>query len=486
LLDPAPGRSKICPTDSTTPLVSITQFIRGGPYDPMFSIAHIKRQLVHNIGSPYLMALVSYTAFLFAWMFPGRIYTSFVQEPNILCLDPLTFVYFTACLIAFLAGLRSIHYFHRKQLADGEPKISARNSLVYLLTPLAIATVFCAMYIREVATHIDFVALLASHQAQMIKVAQLSGQVDTGKYSYSLPLLMGTVWWAAYRSWQVKLERSDKWVFRAFFMCAIAVGIAAFFSTADRGNQLDFIAGVIVVSLYRRSLSKGMRLGTLLVGSAMSVAAIMAVFLVLAFLRGAGTVRFIIESSMGYSIASYNRLAALLSGQMTYVYHGTGVYLVPYLLDRHKLNSILPIAQYMGWPTFGDLWRSEFRSVAAAGLNSSYIWSGTFGYLYSDLGWGALVYLYIVGIVIGYAWVRFKVGGSIALVVYPYMTFWILFWFSSANLFDYALVGLAEVAVGLLLWDKLCLHEDKYVRRAKEQRIQGGNRPSGYLWQSPT
>jgi hypothetical protein len=180
---------------------------------------------------------------------------------------------------------------------------------------------------------------------------------------------------------------------------------------------------------------------------------------------------------MGYSVASYNRLAALLSGQMTYTYHGTGVYLAPYLLDRHKLNSVLPIAEMMGWPSFGEIWKSEARSVAAAGLNSAYIWAGEFGYLYSDLGWGALAYLFLAGIFVGYTWVRFRAGGSIALIIYPFTIFWILFWVSSTSLFDHPIVEFLEVGMALMLWEKLCIQKKRHTRIARWQRVQMSSSP---------
>ena len=444
----------------------------------MLNVVKTKRHLVQNIGSPYMMALLSYTVFLLAWMFPGPVYTAFLHEPDLLCFDPLTFAYFTACLIAFLLGVYSADYFRGKPQPAAEVSIAVRDPLFYLLMPLTTATIFCGLFVKEASAHINFVALLQSQQAQVIKAAQVSGQAYTGKLLYSIPLLTGTVWWALYRSGEVRLEGIDRWVFRAVFTCAIVVGIVAFCSGADRGNQLIFIVGAIVVSLYRRFLGKGMSFGRLLITGAMSAGVVLTVFLALAYMRGISTVNSLTASFMGYSIASYNRQAALLGGQMTYTYHGTGVYLAPYLLDRAKLNSILPIAQFMGWPTFIDVWHSEFRSVAAAGLNPTYIWSGEFGYLYSDLGWGALVYLFLVGIMVGYAWSRFKAGGSIALMVYPFTTSWILLWVSSMSLFDHPLVELLEVGIVLMLWDNLWIRRTIDLPVPKEQRFTLRERPS--------
>jgi hypothetical protein len=428
----------------------------------MFTVSYFKRQIVRNIASPYSAALLSYAGFLCAWTFPPQTYISYVHEPDLLFFNFLAFTYFTACLIAFILGVRSVQSFQSTQPSPTEPGRWVSHPMIYLMLPLALATLFCGVYLWEVGAHIDVIELLSAQQAQSIKLAQVSGQIDTGKASYALPLLIGTVWWAAYRVWLFNLKGMDKWAFRALFGCAIALGVAAFGSTADRGHLIAYVAGANVVCLYHQSLKKNTTVGKLLFRSATSVLSIVIIFVVFTALRGAGTAGAVIESSIAYTIASYNRMSALLSGQMTYMYHGTGVYLAPYLLDRHKLNSILPIAQSMGWPSFVDLWRSEFMSVAASGLNPSFIWSGAFGYLYSDLGWGAIGYLYIMGIVIGCTWARFRAGGTVALTVYPYMLVWILLWFGTNNLFDHALVGLVECAMGLLAWDLFWLHNSHW------------------------
>src|SRR6202020_1703154 len=99
----------------------------------------------------------------------------------------------------------------------------------------------------------------------------------------------------------------------------------------------------------------------------------------------------------GYTVASYNRLAALLTGVMSYQYGGREGYLFPYLLDAKKINSVTGLSPVFMWPSSSELWLSESTSTLLAGLNGRYIWSGTFGYLYSDLGWFTMAYLFAVG-----------------------------------------------------------------------------------------
>lgn len=427
----------------------------------MRDIVQGKQNVLANLASPYGLAMISYLVFLAAWVFPGPLYTAIVHEPDLLWCDPLTFLYFTASVAAFLAGVRTIDSLlgsARSELASA-PRVG--NSLVYLLTPMLLAMVLCGMYLATVGSRIDFIGFISAEQGNLIKLVQSNGILDT-KWGYALPFLIGSVWWASYRSAQMKLLGADRAVFELCRASAVGMGVLAFIATVDRGNQLDFLSGLGVVVLFTASRRSNVSGKAMALRVLVGVAVVIIVFAGLAFTRGEHSQTLMLRSLVGYSFASYNRLAALLSGRLTYVYHGRLVYLAPYLNGRHKLDSILPIAEYMGWPTFTEIWKSEFFSIGASGLNPLFIWSGAFGYLYSDLGWGALAYLYCAGLLVGYTWRRFRAGGSVSLVLYPYMAFWILFWVSAANLLDYMLVSLVEVAIGLTIWERLCLRSARH------------------------
>src|ERR1035438_1382550 len=64
-----------------------------------------KDWLVRYLFSPYGLAMISYVVFLAAVLFPPRLYSSVMEEPNYMFLDPTSVLFFTLCTASFLAGV---------------------------------------------------------------------------------------------------------------------------------------------------------------------------------------------------------------------------------------------------------------------------------------------------------------------------------------------------------------------------------------------
>jgi hypothetical protein len=145
---------------------------------------------------------------------------------------------------------------------------------------------------------------------------------------------------------------------------------------------------------------------------------------------------------VGYTVASYNRLAALLQGSLHYEYTGKGVYFSSFLSFNHAFNQIIPYDKIMNVPVFLDWWGSAFISVGRAGLNPSLIFCGTFGEIYLETGWFAPVFMFGYGLLYGLVWFWMKEGHIIGFILYPYFAYCILFWFTGNGLFDQDIVAL--------------------------------------------
>jgi hypothetical protein len=82
-----------------------------------------------------------------------------------------------------------------------------------------------------------------------------------------------------------------------------------------------------------------------------------------------------------------------------------------------------------------------------------------FGALYSDLGWLSPAYLFVVGILVGYLWFKFRAGKTFAMVLYPWFAFCILFWTGFNVMFDGRVVELLRMAIALTIYDRLTLRQ---------------------------
>lgn len=424
----------------------------------------LRRSVFRNLVSPYGIALIPCFLFLFAWLFPPSAYTRLMLEPDLMYHNFMVLGFFAACVGAFLLGVRFRGHFQRASSALELPRIHLRSGtrLVYLLVPLLLAGVPCLTYMLLIARSINFVALILSKQGNVMKEAITGGEAS-GYWGSTLFLLTSVLWWAAFRAGQIDLKGTSKRIFRVVFLICFAIDFMTCLATFDRTNLMPLLAGLTVIYVFIHTRGARVRPGKLALTSFLSVFAIVGAFVALQFARGASRLDGVIANMLGYTIASYNRLAALLLGVMHYVYQGKGGYLAAFLTENDRFHGV---REQMGLPTSYGLWLSEFPALQASGLSPSYNWASVFGYLFSDLGWWTPLYMFAAGILARFLWSRFRAGTTIGIVLYPWMAFWILFWFGWNLLFDARGVVLIEASVLLLFYDKLNLRRAREAPRA--------------------
>jgi hypothetical protein len=425
-------------------------------------IGYLKRLTIRNIVSPYGLAMISYLVFLFAWVFPPGLYTEYIHEPDFMFLDPLTLIFYTACVAAFLLGVRASRYLGTSVPGNTERIVSVRSPLLYLLSPLLAAASAGAIYLMKVGAKINLIGLLASAQGSVIKAANGAGQMSEGRWDESIPLLTVLLWWSLFRARELRLRGATKAVFYLTFLPCFAVGIFIGVATVNRANLMPIILGTLVIYIVPKTRSANTKVVRLaFMGAVGSVAAVGA-FLFLSFLRGAFALSLLITSLLGYTIVSYNRLTALLNGVMHYAYEGHGVYLVPAFVSDEKVNYLFNLADRFGWPSSFALFQTEFLSTSAAGLNPAFIWAGAFGYVYSDIGWWTPLYWCFIGVIAGVLWDKFSACRSVGLVLYPWVAFTVLMWCGGNLIFRTNFIQYCEFAVVLYIYDKL------FLRRSSE------------------
>jgi hypothetical protein len=411
--------------------------------------------ILRNLVSPYGLAMASSCLFLFAWIFPPGIYTRYILEPDLLHHNVVVLVFFTICVAAFLSGVRLMSFLGATDPMCAPPNLQFRSDsrLTYLLMPLVLSGAFCFIYLVLITGTINFVALVFSRQGDVIKQS-ITGGPATGYWGSTLFLLTAALWWAAYRSSQIELKGTAKKVYYVVFLSCFAVDVMTCLATFDRTNLIPLLAGLSAIYLFFKTRGPGVKLVRLALSGFIAGLAILSAFVALQIARGSARVDGVIASLLGYTIVSYNRLAALMLGVMHYAYRGKGAYLVAFLTENERFHAI---REQMGLPNSYQLWLSEFPSVQMSGLNSAYNWASVFGYLYSDLGWWTPLYLCAAGIVAGFLWSRFRAGATFGIVLYPWMAFWILFWFGWNLLLDARGVVLIEASVLLSIYDRLNL-----------------------------
>jgi hypothetical protein len=228
-----------------------------------------------------------------------------------------------------------------------------------------------------------------------------------------------------------------------------------------RGEFMPIVLGSALMFVLHR-LSKGkLTLSSISIFAATFVALIAASFIGFSMLRGFVDTKGLIGDLLGYTIASYNRLAAILSGRMHYPFAGRGTYISSFVAFNDTFNQLFGVSRYLGWPDFFSWWQSEFNTVSSAGLDGQLIWSGTFGYIFSDLGWLSPGLLFLYGVTTGWVWRSMKLGKAVGIVLYPWFAFCILFWFGTNFLLGTQLVVLWLDGILLAFYELLLVRGPK-------------------------
>jgi hypothetical protein len=400
------------------------------------------------IASPIGLTQIACVVFFMSWVFPPSLYSHYMDEPDLLFLDPTTLVFFVLCVALFLMGVWVIGWLFPLR-EQHSPDIGLKCSgIAFLLIPVVIgigaSIASCFLMLKEYPL---IILALESGQGEAIKNSDLSQHAPLGLANI---FLLGVLWWAVWESSRLPLPSGQrllaKWVIGIGFACCL---IDATLKVSRVEGMLPIVGGAIV---YACSAARSLRRHLLSVS--VIGAGVVVLFLAFDLIRG-GSWDGMVSNLIGYTMASYNRLTAVLDGRLRYEYGGRGTYLFTFIAFNNRLNAIIPFRILFQWPDFIDWWRAEFTGVSNAGLNGNYIWSGAFGYIFADLNWLAPLWLFVYGLLYGWVWRAMLVGSIAGVVLYPWFGFCILFWSGNNYLVENKLLVLVLDVAALCFYKKL-------------------------------
>ena len=432
-----------------------------GLYPGKDFMSYIRRSsvLVYFI-SPYGLATISCFLFGIAWLFPPKMYAELMEEPDLLFLNLESALFFAACVASFFLGLYLVDaYLPPERLVDRqlEPGISPTT---FILRPLCVALFLNALSLIAVLREGILLPLLLSGEGGEAKELW---QAD-GSLVLSATCLAGVVWWAIWRSMQLQRKGISRTMTRMLLYLALFVVVLSASLMLNRIVLFSTVIGSVTITLLRRILAASVSAKAVLRTGLALCAFIAGFFVLYSSLRGNDTPNAVASDLVQYAISSYNRLPALLSGTLRYPYGGTGVYLVSFLESNNTFNSIIPLREILNWPSYADLFKSEFWAVWRANLNGKLIWSGTFGYVFSDLGWLSPAFIFLYGLLYGWVWRSVRLGQTFGIVLYPWFGFCILFWLGTNVLLSTMCVVLAIDALALVGYEWFLLRRVANVR----------------------
>ena len=411
----------------------------------------ISRLMFHPL-SPLTVVVVPLVLLAVVLAMPPAVYEFYMREPDFAYMNWQMAKFFLANIGMFIAGVCV------GLLLLGVPKPA--DAIKPLQDPLHIWIPLC------IALGISFYAeaiLLMNNS--WLWTAWLSPTKDfsfvrselntTGALTEAGTLLAAIIQWTIWKT--RSYERAHQVCLtnlRLALVFAIAILLLSALIKLARWELFPYLTA-IAISLAGASgsienISFRKALPKILIG----VAGLFIVFNAIAMIRGVVAIGDLIESTMGYTVASFNRLSLMLSGSLNYPYGGSGIYAFRFLANVPILGWFVDVSRLFLIPDAYLAWLSEFDAVAMSGLSSYYIWATAFGYVFIDLGNWVFLYFFLFGVLSAWGWREFWQGKTLGITLYPYIVFCIAFMVGDNFIAYRGIVTLVMVSLALVAYER--------------------------------
>lgn len=391
-------------------------------------------RMANNAASPCGLAMISYAFFLLACLIPPSIYSHYMTEPDLMFLDPATILFYTLCVASFMAGAWLMGWLLPSRFV--ERKFSTRISpMLFLMAPLIVGILATIGTLSLLLIyHPEIILLLLTEQGQQLK--EIASFEVASSVNLAPLALTAIVWWAYWRSFDLRLQGWKRRWLKSVLVIAVLLLVVTSTLILSRDILVMSLCGLAISYVIRRSANTPNSFRFVLrTGAAIGVS-FAVLFFVFAFLRGSDSLAEQVHELFGYTAASYNRLAAIVNGDLRFPFAGRGLYVSSFVTSNHTFNKIFLLDRYMNWPSASETWGSEFAAVSRAGLDEHLVWPGAFGCIFSDFGWFSVPFVLGYGILYGLVWNWIKRGRTLGVVLYPCIGFCALFWIGSNALLD--------------------------------------------------
>jgi len=407
--------------------------------------ASTRRRMLIAPLSPVGLAVISYVFFIACIVFPPRSYEAIMGEPDWMFLDSTSLVFVTLCVFGYMAGVVLIR---TTTVGRSKPMRVKFLGQTAILLPLLFAFTL----------NLVSVSLIANSTPNLFTAWFVDGSaaktnLDTaGALTQALPLLYGLCWWTL---WQIinreQANRFHNTGLRFTLWAVFATALATAVIKVARYDLIPMILGIAMIYFTSTLLGKRISVVKYIARTILLVLIIIVLFVAFSWLRGSDSQSVLLKNAAGYTVASYNRLAGVLNGEIRLPYGGTGTYAFRFLSNLPILNRWI----VSGMPDSANVLHSEFAAVGASGLDGAYIWSSAFGYVYSDMGWAAPAYFCVIGALSAWAWRRLRAGSAMGVLIYPWLAFSIIFW-AGSNIVSYPqFVTMVGAGTALSVYERL-------------------------------
>jgi oligosaccharide repeat unit polymerase len=396
--------------------------------------------------SPMYLGVFSAVLGIAMTLYPKNAYENLMLEQDYMFLNPQLFLFILTCIIGFLLGIFFVRTTYKKSIDKTHDLFITDRFALFQIIFLIISCLISAYYFYFITKNVgNLFFLLKSGMGSTVRNNGALAFDVNGVNSSSL--LIANIAIINYTYFQFgKYKRNlahYRFLVRTLLLLAIVLFVLTCFVIQARYLLMPCIVSLFIITIYNKYNNSNFNVFKLIRYSIVFLTIVILLFLLISTIRDSYRTNFALSNNFaGYTLASYNRLAAIVSGNLIMPNSGSGFYilksfwypsLIRRIFDVYQLGLSLGL-NLPDSPTSNFL--QTFNSVQLAGLQPGYNWPTTFGEVFSDLGWFSFVYFFIYGAVSWRVFLSFLNHKTWAIILYPYIAFCILFWFGTNQIVD--------------------------------------------------
>lgn len=388
--------------------------------------------------SPIFVSSVATGFSILATFFPVQSYSSLVSERSAMFLSVPVLALIVLCWVGFVFGAGV----SADVLGRGRPNHCTPHNVVdfgfksstsvVLISATLLSFFLAAFLIWSVGYHELAAALSGKGGGNQLRT-ELAERLSSAKLGW-IPIFVGALVWTGY-SRILSLPTKSPALIVLFGLSFLAALVACTLTLA-RTPVVILLLATFACSIMRDQQRHGLSFAKLVFVMLVGALFLLVSFALFEYIRhGSGTtdaIYSILANFVGYVVAPYNRLAALLAGDLRLPFSGEGNYTFRWLIDGLYYAQLYDnVRDVLGveWIRPGlENWHNQFQAVGNAGLNESYIWTTVFGEVYADFGWASPLIFAVYGALSQCSYVLFRRASTLGIVIFPYILYTLLMW----------------------------------------------------------
>ena len=404
----------------------------------------LKIDIKSFITTPYGATIFPIFLLFISFFLPPEVYEYYVKEPNYMFMNFSMFSFVLLCVLYYYIG---VFIFRFKPILNLDPLSKVQIPPAFIKFIALINILLCFLYLF----------LIFYYLSQYLQISPIDIVKGKGQYikdylgsAVIIPYGLGGlpnlslglqifVCYYYYYAFYLGINTLTK-----YFYVSSAVFIITSILSVNRPVLFIYLISWFLIYTFfknRVGLIKNLT-GLFLV--------IIVLFIIISLIReGKINLTFLLDRLSGYTIAAYNRLALILSGDLSYVKAGipANFYLLPVL--KIPLTDLVfhDIREYS---------RISLETVGSAGLNSSYNMATLFGGIYQAVGIATPLYFFFLGVIGSRLYIAFKRRHPFGILFYPLFYASVAFWMIDVNMFffffSHFIISYIAFAVILILY----------------------------------